>query len=252
MSRPGSVPVAGAVRGAPYDGAMSDASPARPTASTPSSYGLRGLVVDYGGVLTNSLGDAMRGWAEEAGVDHDQFVALMREWLIDGAAENPAHALERGELTDQDFSTALAARLRRADGTTLPADGLLRRMMAGFVPNSSPMVAVVLAARARGIRTALLSNSWGLDYDRTGWNDLFDAVVISGEVGLRKPEPEIYRLAADRLGLAPEECVFVDDLAPNVRGAAQVGMVGVHYVDHDRVVTELEELLGITLERPAG
>jgi epoxide hydrolase-like predicted phosphatase len=245
------VPVTGTVRAAPYDGGMTDASSADSAPSTPSSYGLRGLVVDYGGVLTNSLGDAMRGWVDEAGVDHDQFGGLMREWLIEGATENPVHALERGELTDQEFSAALAARLRRADGTALPADGLLRTMMAGFVPNSSPMVAVVLAARAQGIRTALLSNSWGLDYDRTGWNDLFDAVVISGEVGLRKPEPEIYRLAADRLGLAPEECVFVDDLAPNVRGAVRVGMVGVHYVDHDRVVAELRELLGITLERPA-
>ncbi|HEV7757086.1 MAG TPA: HAD family phosphatase [Mycobacteriales bacterium] len=216
----------------------------------PSSYGLRGLVVDYGGVLTNSLGDAMRGWVDETGVDHDEFGALMREWLLEGAAESPAHALERGELTDAEFSVALAARLRRSDGTALPADGLLRSMMAGFVPNSSPMVAVVLAARTRGIRTALLSNSWGLDYDRTGWDELFDAVVISGEEGLRKPEPAIYRLAADRLGLAPAECVFVDDLAPNVRGAAQVGMVGVHYVDHDRAVAELEELLGLALGGP--
>jgi epoxide hydrolase-like predicted phosphatase len=123
-------------------------------------------------------------------------------------------------------------------------------MMSGLVPNSSPMVAVVLAARARGIRTALLSNSWGLDYDRTGWAELFDAVVISGEVGLRKPEPAIYRLAAERLGVAPEGCVFVDDLAPNVRGAAAVGMVGVHYVDHVRAVGELEELFGVPLMAP--
>jgi epoxide hydrolase-like predicted phosphatase len=214
---------------------------------SPSPYGLRGLVVDYGGVLTNSLGDAMRGWAEEAGVDHDEFGALMREWLLEGAADNPAHALERGHLSDAEFSVALAARLRRADGTALPSDGLLRTMMAGLVPNSSPMVAVVLRARQQGVRTALLSNSWGLDYDRTGWDALFDAVVISGEVGLRKPEPEIYRLTAERLGLGPEECVFVDDLAPNVRGAAAVGMVGVHYVDHGRVVTELEELLALAL-----
>jgi epoxide hydrolase-like predicted phosphatase len=236
------------MRGVAYDVDMTDASPAHAAGSTSPAYGLRGLVVDYGGVLTNSLGDAMRGWADEAAVDYDQFDALMREWLTEGAAENPAHALERGELTDHEFSTALASRLRRADGTALPAEGLLRTLMAGFVPNSSPMVAVVLAARARGIRTALLSNSWGLGYDRAGWDDLFDAVVISGEVGLRKPEPAIYRLAAERLGLSPQECVFVDDLAPNVRGAARVGMVGVHYVDHDRAVAELQELLGIALD----
>jgi epoxide hydrolase-like predicted phosphatase len=237
---------------ASYDVGVTHPTTAGSADHRPSSYGIRGLVVDYGGVLTNSLGEAMRDWADEVGVDHGEFGALMREWLLEGAADNPAHALERGELTDVEFSSALAARLRRADGTALPPDGLLQTMMSRFLPNSSAMVGVVLAARAAGIRTALLSNSWGLDYDRSGWDELFDAVVISGEVGLRKPEPEIYRLAAERLGLPPEECVFVDDLAPNVRGAAKVGMVGVHYVDHDRAVAELEELLGIPLGDRAG
>jgi putative hydrolase of the HAD superfamily len=72
-------------------------------------------------------------------------------------------------------------------------------------------------------------------------------VVISGEVGLRKPQPEIYRLAADRLGHRTDECVFVDDLAPNVRGAAAAGMVGVHHRDVEATVAELEALFGLPL-----
>jgi epoxide hydrolase-like predicted phosphatase len=97
------------------------------------------------------------------------------------------------------------------------------------------------------LATALLSNSWGLDYPREIWGDLFDVVVISGEVGMRKPESRIFHLAAERLGLPPRACVFVDDLAPNVRGAAAVGMVGVHHVTPQQTIEELEALFGISL-----
>ena len=123
---------------------------------------------------------------------------------------------------------------------------MLTRMFAGFQPEPT-MLDVVRAARTTGVRTGLLSNSWGLDYPREGWDTLFDAVVISGEVGLRKPDPAIYRLAAERLGLPPDQIVFVDDLAPNVRAAAAVGMVGVHHTDVDTTAGELEVMLGVSL-----
>jgi putative hydrolase of the HAD superfamily len=74
---------------------------------------------------------------------------------------------------------------------------------------------------------------------------LFDAVVISGEVGMRKPEPAIYRRAAEELGVAADECVFVDDLGPNVKGAVGVGMVGVKFVDAEQAIGELEVLFGL-------
>jgi epoxide hydrolase-like predicted phosphatase len=110
---------------------------------------------------------------------------------------------------------------------------------------------VLRQAKAAGLSTALLSNSWGLDYPREQWDELFDVVVISGEVGMRKPEARIYQLAAERLGVAPEACVFVDDLAPNIRGAQAVGMVGVHHVTPQQTIEELEALLGITLRANA-
>ena len=107
---------------------------------------------------------------------------------------------------------------------------MLTRMFAGMRVETS-MLDMVRAARADGIRTGLLSNSWGLNYERDGWDTLFEAVVISGEVGLRKPDPAIYALAAQRLDLPPEQIVFVDDLRPNVRAAVAAGMVGVQHVD---------------------
>jgi putative hydrolase of the HAD superfamily len=209
------------------------------------------LVVDYGGVLTAPLADAMAQWCAADGIDVAQFRGVMKEWLgsqYDATGPgNPLHALERGELAPSEFETELASRLRGVDGGTVVAAGLLRRMFAGFDAGQAPMLTALRRARSAGVLTALLSNSWGLDYPREGWDELFDAVVISGEVGLRKPEPEIYALAARRLGVDPSQCVFVDDLTPNVRGAEAAGMVGVHHVDAERTVGELEALFGLAL-----
>ena len=212
--------------------------------------GLRGLIVDYGGVLTAPLGDTMSAWCETDDVDPKQFRRVMKEWLgtgyADEAASNPVHALERGEIDVPDFERELATRLRTRDGQAVEPAGLLTRMFAGF-DAAPPIARAVRAAKRAGIATGLLSNSWGNEYPREGWPEMFDAVVISGEVGLRKPEPAIYRLAAQRLALAPQQCVFVDDLRPNVEGAVLVGMVGVHHVTPGETLDELEALFGIPL-----
>lgn len=208
--------------------------------------GRRALVVDYGGVLTTPLDEAMRVWCDGDGIDHDHFVELMATWLRATAAGNPAHRLERGELTGAEFERLLAAELRTADGRPLSADGMLARMFAGF-RTAPAMVDVVRRVRAAGHPTALLSNSWGLDYDRADWDALFDITVISGEVGLRKPEPEIYLLTAERLGVPPSACVFVDDLGPNVRAAEQVGMIGIRHVSAGETIAALEAHLELDL-----
>lgn len=207
---------------------------------------LRGLLVDYGGVLTNPLSDTVSAWLRADGIDRDRFVALMQRWLASDAERNALHDLETGRISAAEFERRLAAELVDADGMQPEAAGMLTRMFSGFRPETT-MVDIVRAARAAGVRTGLLSNSWGLDYPREGWDALFDAVVISGEVGLRKPDPAVYRLAAERLGLPPEQVVFVDDLAPNVRAAVAVGMVGIEHVDPEQTAEELEILLGLSL-----
>jgi len=112
-----------------------------------------------------------------------------------------------------------------------------------------PLLTVVREVRERGVLTALLSNADGLWTPPAEWRGLFDAVVISGEVGLAKPSTAIYRLTAEKLGLPAEECVFVDDLAINVHGAAAAGMVGVHHTSIPSTVAELAVLLGFPLLR---
>ncbi|HEX4655383.1 MAG TPA: HAD family phosphatase [Mycobacteriales bacterium] len=210
----------------------------------------RALVVDYGGVLTSPLQDSMRSWCEDDEIDLAAFRRVIGEWLGPSygseAAVNPMHALERGEMAIPDFERELARRLTTHDGRAVEPEGLLGRMFAGF-EKQQPMFDVVRRARGHGISTALLSNSWGMDYPREEWDEIFDAVVISGEVGMRKPEPAIYRYAAEQLEVDPGECVFVDDLGSNVKGAVGVGMVGVKFVSAEQAVAELEALFGLVL-----
>jgi putative hydrolase of the HAD superfamily len=206
----------------------------------------RALLVDYGGVLTNPPAESFRQWLRRDGLDPARFRELMRRWLAPDAPDNIAHDLEAGRLAPAEFERRLAEELIRPDGTSADAAGLLARMFAGFEVEAT-MIDVVRQIRRAGVRTALVSNSWGFDYPRDDWDALFDVVVISGEVSARKPEREIYLLTARRLDLPPSACVFVDDLPANVRGAAAAGMIGVHHTSPDSTIDELEILFELPL-----
>ena len=211
---------------------------------------LRALVVDWGGVLTEPLDSAIRAWAEIDGVEFEHYVDVMRSWLGphqgELARDNPVAALERGEIEVPHFEEQLAQRLSQAAGREIRAVGLLQRMFDQF-EHAPAMSALVLRARRAGLRTGLLSNSWGNEYPREGWDEMFDAIVISGEVGMRKPEPEIFAHALDLLGVLAEETVFVDDLAHNVQAAVELGLVGIHHTSYETTASELEELFGVHL-----
>ena len=209
----------------------------------------RGLLVDWGGVLTSGLEPALRRWAELDDFDFDSYLEAVLKWLPSESVTaelNPVHALERGQIAVPDFERKLASILVRRDGTPVPAEGLIERMFAHF-EHQPAMSGLVRRVNERGIRTALLSNSWGNTYPRDTWDGMFDDIVISGEVGLRKPEPEIFQLAAQRLGLEPADCVFVDDLQLNVDGARAVGMTAILHTEYDETRRALETLFGADL-----
>jgi epoxide hydrolase-like predicted phosphatase len=211
---------------------------------------LRGLIVDWGGVLTERLDLSVRSWAEQEGIDFEAYLAVMRAWFDSEhqleAWINPIHALERGEIDQPAFEQQLAEQLSANGLVEVRAEGLLARMFESF-EHAPAMNALVVRAREAGLRTALLSNSWGNEYPRDGWEDMFDAVVISGEVGLRKPDRAIFELTCARLGVAPTECVFVDDLQPNVDAAAALGMTVILHREYDETAARLEELFGVSL-----
>ena len=149
--------------------------------------------------------------------------------------------LETGELDEAAFEPSFAELLGLAE-----SEGLIDRLFGGLGPDEA-MIGAVRAARAGGVKTGLISNSWGLGiYDRAPI-DLFDETVISGDVGLHKPQPEIYTLACERLGVEPGDCVFVDDLRENITGAEAVGMTAILHRDSAGTVAQLEELLGLSL-----
>ena len=180
--------------------------------------------------MTNPISETVNAWLEADGIDRASYVTVMREWVkqayADGQDRNPIHALERGECTNDEFELALASRLLLADGGPVAGPGLLARMFAGSALDEV-MLDLFRKLHASGVPTGLLSNSWGGDYPRDMFPDMFDAVVISSEVGMRKPEPQIFLHAAELLGLTPQECVFIDDIEANITAAEQVGFTGV-------------------------
>jgi putative hydrolase of the HAD superfamily len=207
------------------------------------------VVFDYGGVLTTPLRVSTPRWLAADRITQDSFTEVMRDWLgRDAAAGSPVHRLETGELPGVDFERLFAARLVTEDGTPVVASGLLRRLFAGMAVDEA-MVALVRDLRAAGLRLGLLSNSWANTYPDE-LLALFDAVVISGEVGLRKPDPVIYRLVLDKLAVPAARSVFVDDVAVNVAAATELGMHAVRHHDAEQTRTALSELIP-ALAKPA-
>ena len=200
----------------------------------------RGLLVDFGGVLTTNVFESFRAFCVAEGLDPN---TIKDKFRSDERALGLLRQLEKGELTAQEFSPRFAAVVGVAD-----SNGLVERLFAGIGPDEA-MLAAVRAARAAGVHTGLISNSWGdgIAYDPALLEELFDGIVISGEVGLHKPQPEIFELGAERIGVPVAECVFVDDLKENIAGAEAVGMAGILHRGAESTVPELERLLGVEL-----
>jgi epoxide hydrolase-like predicted phosphatase len=198
----------------------------------------RGLLVDWGGVMTSNLFDSFNSFCELEGLEPETIGRRFRE---DRECRQLLVALESGELEEEDFEPKFAMMLG------VGAPGLIDRLFAGARPDQE-MLAAVAAARKAGIRTGLISNSWGTRrYDRALLADLFDGIVISGEVGIRKPAARMYEMGAELIGLEPSACVFVDDLPFNLTPAAELGMATVHHVSPDRTIAELQRLLEVQL-----
>ncbi len=217
----------------------------------PPDRSFRALCVDYGGVLTTSMSVSIARFAVSAGVDGDTLRKLFAG-AYGGAGEGQGMAalvpmLETGRLSMEEFDHKLAAALSEGLSEPLESGGLSARLFEGLGPDVQ-MIEAVRRAKQAGVATALITNTWG-DVAATvaEFPDLFDVEIRSGQVGMRKPEPDIYRLAAKRLGVEPGLCVFVDDIPANVQGAREVGMWGVLHRDPAITVPRLESLLGVSL-----
>ena len=207
---------------------------------------IRALIVDFGGVLTTPLQDGMEAFARSVGLELQDLVRVaLRAYT--GVEDTLVSDFEMGRLAEDDFARQLAARLAAETGVVIEPRGLVHAMFSEVRLEES-MFAAVQAARRAGLRTALCSNSWGEGlYPRERLTDCFDVVVISGEVGLRKPDPAIFRLTTERLEVEAPRCVFVDDHPGHLQVAAAAGMKTVLHTTPSNTIKELESLLGLEL-----
>ncbi len=208
----------------------------------------RALLLDYAGVLTVPIGEALAAVCASEGIEPDSVRVLIAAAYTGHPDGADIVALETGRMPLDEFEAAFAARLRSRPGTPpVVAAGLVRRMFA-VLPPDPRMAALARRLRAAGVRTALLSNTWGgaEGHDPAELEAIFDTVVLSHQVGMRKPDPGIYALAARRLGVPPGACVVVDDLITNVTGAEEAGMRAILHEDGAATVAALEALFGVT------
>jgi putative hydrolase of the HAD superfamily len=196
------------------------------------------LLIDWGGVLTTNLFASFRDYCVQAEIDPAK---LMGRFKVDPQARELLVALEKGELQEAEFERRFARLLE------VEPDGLIDGLFAGVEPDRA-MVDAVRRARAGGIRTSLVSNSWGVHrYPHDMFDELFDGVVISAEEGIRKPSRRMYELGAERAGAAFADCVYVDDLDFNLTPAKELGMATVHHTSAQTTIPQLERLLGVPL-----
>lgn len=201
----------------------------------------RGLLVDWGGVLTTDVFTSFQQFCRNEGLDQTMVRDTFRS---DPEGRRALFGLETGELTEPEFEEQFARLLGLREDR---APGMIDRLFGGMKEDIA-MFDAVRAAKREGLRTGLLSNSWGVDrYDRSHFPQLFDAVVISGEEGIRKPDRAIYEVAVERMELPADAIVFVDDLPGNLKPARDLGMQTVHHENGPHTVTQLEHLFGLRL-----
>jgi putative hydrolase of the HAD superfamily len=197
-----------------------------------------GLLIDWGGVLTTSLFNSFQAYCVRVQIDPR---TLVGRFSADPSSRELLIALEKGELEETAFEVRLAEQLG------VDPEGLIDGLFAEVEPDWA-MVEAVRAARRAGVRTGLVSNSWGVHrYPHDLFDEMFDGVVISGEERMRKPSRRMYELGAERAGAPADRCVYVDDLPFNLEPAQKLGMATIHHTSAETTIPELERLLGLPL-----
>lgn len=201
----------------------------------------RGLILDFGGVLTSDFFEALRGFCRREGLPEDSLLHLIS---ADEGARGVLVDLERGAIGQSEFEAHVAELL------DVPRPGLLQRIVADLEPDRL-MLQACQNLRRHGTKIGVLSNSWGSEpfdpYAPWHLEDNFDSVVISDRVGLRKPDPRVFKLAVESLGLLPEKCVYVDDIAVYLKPAREMGMGVLHHTGAATTIRELETIFAVPL-----
>jgi putative hydrolase of the HAD superfamily len=202
------------------------------------------LISDFGGVLTSPLQAGFLAYQEETGVSLEQLGRAMAK-ATEEHGDHPLFVLERGEISEVEFRDRIEPHLESGFDLTR-----LRTLYFDRIVPNRRMIEFVRDVRRRGTRTALLTNNvreweplWRSKLPEI--DELFEVVVDSAFVGLRKPDPAIYELTIERLGdgVRPADCVFVDDLDVNCEAARALGMTAVRFVNAEQAIPKIESAL---------
>ena len=206
----------------------------------------RAVVCDFGGVLTTPLAGAFAAYHEQSGIPFGDLQRAIERATEEHGGAHPLFELETGRISEREFLDRLSAHL--AAGVTL--DGFREVYFEHLHPNP-PMIERMRAAREAGLRTALLTNNvreweplWRSKIPDV--DEIFEVIVDSGFVGMRKPEHGIYELTVERLGggVSAADCLFVDDVDANCEAARELGMLVVHFRENEQGLREIDAALG--------
>ena len=207
---------------------------------------IEAIVSDFGGVLTTPLLDAFLGLQEHRGIPLEAFGAALARAAADNGGANPLFELETGRLTEAEFLVQLDAALSAELGRTVDLERFGETFFEHLKPNEE-LFAFMRTLHERGYRMAILTNNvreWEpLWRSMLPIDELFELVVYSGFEGVRKPDPRIYEVTLDRLGVAPEATLFVDDMEINCDAARALGMSAVQFRDNESATAEIESAL---------
>ena len=215
---------------------------------------IEAVIFDYGGVLSTTPFAGIAEFERQMGYPERSLSQLLfgkgasPQGPTEAIPDHDWHLLETGRLTLDEFHDRLAARSEAALGKPLDLGVYAQFLRELGVGVHWMVVHRVRELRAAGYRTAILTNNvkeWGRYWKESIPLDLFDVIVDSCDVGLRKPDPAIFRLGAERIGVPPEACLFIDDLRENCEGAEAVGMTAILHRGAESTLPELERLLGI-------
>ncbi|HZO59361.1 MAG TPA: HAD family phosphatase [Solirubrobacterales bacterium] len=214
-----------------------------------SADGIRAVICDFGGVLTNRLVEAFAAFQDETGISMEQLGRGMQR-VAERDGEYPLFRLERGEITEEQFLHDLAWGLEPELGHR-PKLHRFREIWFDALHPNEPMLSLMRELGGRGYRMAILTNNvreWeALWRSKLAVDEIFELVVDSAFVGMRKPEPEIYHLTIERLDdtLEPSQCLFVDDNELNVDAARELGLSAVRFVSNEQAIAEIRNTLGL-------
>jgi len=202
----------------------------------------RAVLFDIGGVVVGSPLHAIAAYERARGLP----AGWINHHIVRSGSEGAWARLERGELKLEEFVPLFEAECQQA-GVAIAAAELMEMVQAATVPRPQ-MIRAIHRIRGAGLRTAAVTNNWLSEHDdTTPFSELFDVVVESARLGMRKPDPRIFTYTCSQLGVEPPEAVFLDDIGQNLKAARALGMATIKVADPEVALAELEQLLGFSV-----